>query len=143
MQDLILDQIRGQCLTEIIEYPEEVLDLKFVTGILRCYHEQECCESFSYLGKESNKLGIVKDIIIETAAYLDKKAWKRLQKFSKDVDLSYYVGLDENSYDSYTVTTLQLSFVDNTRNIFKFLGASNGYYSESVHFEWKEIEENA
>ena len=135
MQDLILDGILGKELVGLDESKSE-LGLKFTEGTLLCYHNQECCESFVYLGKKSDKLGVVTDFKLNVTSELDKKSWKNLNKFSKDIDLASYLSLEELSIESYTLTTLTLSFMGGKNNTFKFLGVSNGYYNESVSFKW-------
>lgn len=135
MQDLILDKSFRKELIGIEENIKQ-LKLKFTEGVLLCYHDQQCCESFVYLGKKSNNLGVVVKTNLRVTKELGKKSWRNLEKFSKNVDLSSYLQLSNIENESYTVTILKLSFLDGTSNIFKFLGVSNGYYSEKVQFEW-------
>lgn len=135
MQDLILDKSFRKELIGIEENIKQ-LKLKFTEGVLLCYHDQQCCESFVYLGKKSNNLGVVVKTNLRVNKELGKKSWRNLEKFSKNVDLSSYLQLSNIENESYTVTILKLSFLDGTSNIFKFLGVSNGYYSEKVQFEW-------
>ena len=70
MQDLILDQILGKKLIEISEDTKQ-LRLKFTEGTLLCFHDQECCESFVYLGKKSNKLGVIANTNLKITRKLD------------------------------------------------------------------------
>jgi len=135
MQDLILDQILGKELIEINESTKQ-LRLKFTEGTLLCYHDQECCESFVYLGKKSNKLGVIANTNLKITRKLDKRDWRNLNKFSKNIDLASYLRLNEIHTGSYTVTILNLYFLDGKDNTFKFLGASNGNYRETIQFEW-------
>lgn len=135
MQDLILDQILGKKLIEISEDTKQ-LRLKFTEGTLLCFHDQECCESFVYLGKKSNKLGVIANTNLKITRKLDKRDWRNLNKFSKNINLASYLELNEIHTGSYTVTILNLYFLDGTSNVFKFLGVSNGNYRENIQFEW-------
>lgn len=135
MQDLILDKTFRKELIGIEENTKQ-LKLKFTEGVLLCYHDQQSCELFVYLGKKSNNLGVVAKTSLRVNKKLYEKSWRSLEKFSKNVDLSSYLQLSNIENESHTVTTLKISFLDGTSNIFKFLGVSNGYYSEKVQFEW-------
>lgn len=78
------------------------------------YHEQDCCESVTIKSIE----GSVKELIGKTVRLCEYTLEER-----EETGIAEYC----------TNTHITLKTDDNTV-IFKWIGTSNGYYSESVHF---------
>lgn len=83
----------------------------------RAYHMQDCCENVRVWDTLGDKSSIIGEIIISTDETHDDP-----------LDVTY------RAYESYTWTIHTIR----TRNGFftiRWLGESNGYYSESVYFQ--------
>jgi hypothetical protein len=77
------------------------------------YHEQDCCESVRMVGQDGSFDKLIGKPIIEAR------------------DFAVDTGESESDYDSQTTTTLVFR-VDDQTVISRWIGDSNGYYSESV-----------
>ena len=112
--------LKGQTIKEIKQTKD---DIRFETKDGKkyiMYHAQDCCESV-----------IIHDIQGEIQSLVGKKLIKAKQEISKewpeDVEPVEYT-------DSYTWTTYTLA-VRGAKVIIRWLGESNGYYSEDVNLE--------
>lgn len=92
------------------------------------YHEQDCCENVQIhsdsLELEFLRLYFGKEI---TGFYQDEPSIKPEEIF--DAERLRWL-------DSYTVTDLVFQFGEE-KVVVRWLGESNGYYSESVNFMWR------
>ena len=77
------------------------------------YHEQDCCEKVQIVDQDGNFDNLIGKPIIEAR------------------DFAVDTGESESDYDSQTTTTLVFR-VDDQTVISRWIGDSNGYYSESV-----------
>ena len=77
------------------------------------YHEQDCCEKVQIVGQDGNFDNLIGKPLIEAR------------------DFAVDTGESESDYDSQTTTTLVFR-VDDQTVISRWIGDSNGYYSESV-----------
>jgi hypothetical protein len=112
-----ISELVGQAIDRV-EYPgHEVICLLHCTrGMYAFVHHQDCCESVGLQGKTGMDAILGKSI---TAASI-----------TRDHDLP--PGMNE--MESFTNTKVRLTAGEHTAELW-FLGESNGYYSESVHFE--------
>jgi hypothetical protein len=83
----------------------------------RFFHYQDCCENV-----------VIEDIIGELSDLVGSPIFTAEEISSKDEPAP------EASYDSYTWTFYRFSTAKGTVTV-RWLGESNGYYSESVNFE--------
>ena len=77
------------------------------------YHEQDCCETVAISDQDGNFDNLIGKPLIEAR------------------DFAVDTGETESDYDSQTTTTLVFR-VDDQTVISRWIGDSNGYYSESV-----------
>jgi serine/threonine protein phosphatase PrpC len=77
------------------------------------YHEQDCCEKVQIVGQDGNFDNLIGKPLIEAR------------------DFAVDTGESESDYDSQTTTTLVFR-VDDQTVVSRWVGDSNGYYSESV-----------
>ena len=77
------------------------------------YHEQDCCETVAISDQDGNFDNLIGKPLIEAR------------------DFAVDTGESESDYDSQTTTTLVFR-VDDQTVISRWIGDSNGYYSESV-----------
>jgi hypothetical protein len=77
------------------------------------YHEQDCCESVRIVSQDGSFDKLIGNPLIEAR------------------DFAVDTGESESNYDSQTTTTLVFR-VDDQTVISRWIGDSNGYYSEGV-----------
>jgi hypothetical protein len=77
------------------------------------YHEQDCCETVAISDQDGNFDNLIGKPLIEAR------------------DFAVDTGESESDYDSQTTTTLVFR-VDDQTVVSRWIGDSNGYYSESV-----------
>jgi hypothetical protein len=110
--------LKGKVLKEVTENGDE---MKFVTvddEVYTLYHSQDCCESVSIesiVGDLNDLVG--SEILLAEEALGDTPA---------DTEREFY--------ESYTWTFYKLATIKGYVDV-RWLGESNGYYSESVTFE--------
>ena len=84
------------------------------------YHDQNCCECVK--------------IVDSVNGELHELVGRKILFIEKDNDNDIPEDVDIHPYDSYTWT--EISFVTNEKTIIsRWIGESNGYYSESVDIE--------
>jgi len=109
----------GEVLTHI-DTDEGNTEIMLTTAsgrIIRIYHHQDCCERVSIESTEGNWHSLIGKVIIEA---------------SEDIDPQ---GEPPPKYpESWTRTALTFK-VDDATVISRWIGESNGYYSESVEIE--------
>lgn len=110
----------GKTLTNVDVIDEEVLFFCDDTSAFRAYHMQDCCE---YVRIEE-VLGDVKDLfgskVVQSEGFV-------LDEWPEDMDTPEYL-------DSWTWTYHYIKTESGKEVTFKWLGTSNGYYSERVYF---------
>ena len=116
----ILDSLVGETLThiDINEAGNEIMLTTESNKIIRIYHEQDCCESVGIEDTEGNWHDLIGKVIIEASEDV-RPAGDPAPKYP----------------DSWTRTDLKFR-VDGATVISRWIGESNGYYSESVDIEY-------
>lgn len=84
---------------------------------IKIYHDQDCCEEVRIESTDGSWHSLIGKVIVEASADVKEKG---------DPPPEYP--------DSWTRTTLTFR-VDDATVISRWIGESNGYYSESVHIE--------
>ena len=114
-----IDVLVGEVLTHI-DTDEEDNEIMLTTQsgkVIKIFHDQDCCETVAIEDTEGDWHRLVGKVIIEA---------------SKDEEPQ---GDPPPEYpDSWTRTTLKFR-VDDATVISRWIGESNGYYSESVDIE--------
>jgi hypothetical protein len=110
------DTLVGKILNKITFYKgdNDILYLHTDQGIYELTHDQDCCESVNL----EEVIGDCKDLYGETITYAEE--------LSNHED-------NENGYESVTYTFYNLKTQHGDLTL-RWLGQSNGYYSESVSF---------
>lgn len=115
-----IEELRGKILTTIDGAVEGSSEIEFTTidgESFKLYHEQDCCESV-YV---ESIVGDIRDLL-NTPIIV-----------AEEVNGFTPADRDEPS-DSYTWTFYKLDTIKGGVTI-RWLGESNGYYSESVYFD--------
>lgn len=129
-----LRELKGKVIVDI-----ETDDLTYITfecndgSKYKMYHPQDCCESVEI----TDINGDLKDLIGSRLNIAEEVENQQLSKEEQEIEDNI------NKYgDSYTWTFYKLATIKGYVNI-RWLGESNGYYSESVDiiklgedFEW-------
>ena len=127
MEDEIcgLDLLIGKTLTSItVNYAFDEITFVCSDGqAFRAYHMQDCCEEVGIYDVEGEVSELIDSPIIEAETTVDSENWPN--------DVSYSI----NSLDSFTWTTHFLKAENGKTLMVRWLGVSNGYYSERVHFQ--------
>ena len=89
----------------------------------RAYHMQDCCESVSVHDISGSLQDLIGSPIVEAEEIIDSENWP------SDVPQS------ECRDDSFRWTTHRLKAASGVEVVVRWLGESNGYYSESVYFQ--------
>ena len=103
--------LAGEVLTHVDEGGDQILLTTESGRTIKIYHEQDCCESVSIQDRTGEWHTLIGKVIVEADA--------------KEEQLS------DQKYESATLTTLTFSTNEDTV-ISRWIGESNGYYSESV-----------
>lgn len=119
-----MKRIIGKTITEVIGLYEDSREVRilFTDGSwCRLYHYQDCCESVSL-----NELEKPDDLIGASIvdAYVESNAEYRTPDYA----------------DSFTWTFYRI-ITDRGTIFMRWLGESNGYYSEEVNFEFNEVKD--
>lgn len=112
MKDLIGESIRA-----IEKFDDQRVIVRLRTGwqSFIFFHDQDCCELVEL--REANMDGIIGKVICAVSA---------------EVDHNLPEGAEQ--MESFTNTTFTFKTEDGSVGTLRFLGQSNGYYSESVEF---------
>ena len=124
-----IEKLKGKTLKEIYQSDDEIYFVDTNGGIARMWHDQSCCESVyieSIAGDLNDLIGY--EIFVATGEERESKGRDKLHgnvTYQKDADW-----LDESvTWTFYKIATVK-GFVD-----IRWVGSSNGYYSESVDFD--------
>ena len=88
----------------------------------RAYHMQDCCEIVRVHDISGSLQGLIGSSIVEAEEVIDSENWP------SDVPESEWT-------ESFTWTTHRLKTASGIEVSVRWLGESNGYYSESVYFQ--------
>ena len=119
--EISVQELEGEILTHIDDCDDGILLTTASGRKIRMYHQQDCCESVSIVGTDGEWHKLIGKPLLEV-----------------DVDNTETIPPSEYA-DSYTQTNFTFR-VDDATVICRWIGESNGYYSESVSLE--EITEN-
>lgn len=112
-----IESLVGEVLTHIDDGGDVIMLTTKSGRIIRIHHDQDCCESVSIEDTKGNWHDLIGKVIIEASEDVQKQG---------DPPPEYP--------DSWTRTTLTFK-VDGATVISRWIGESNGYYSESVDIE--------
>lgn len=114
-----LNSLVGETLThiDVDETKNEIMLTTTSNKRIRIYHDQDCCESVRIEDTEGNWHDLIGKVIIEASE-----------------DVRPAGDPPPKSPDSWTRTDLRFR-VDGATVICRWIGESNGYYSESVHIK--------
>ena len=109
-----LENLKGEILTAVDIFNGDEIILTTQSGRrVKIFHEQDCCESVGIEGPEGDWTPLLGKVLLECR--------HESEQF-------------EREYGTETKTTLTFR-VDDTTVVSKWIGESNGYYSEEVHIE--------
>lgn len=118
------DFLIGKTIASIDRSDSDLIAFTLSDGT-RCelYHEQDCCESVTVESIDGTLDSIIgKEIVIAAECELPNGE-----------DPAGYKAAEDSYRDSWTWTIYTLATLDSNVSI-RWLGESNGYYSESVNF---------
>lgn len=122
-QDRGIEILLGKTLTEVKQVDNEEILFTAETGEqYKMYHSQDCCESV-YI---ESVVGDLQDLVGTPILKAEAK--------SSNEDPEGYISIDKYR-DSYTWTFYTIATIKGYVDI-RWLGESNGYYSESAEFAW-------
>ncbi len=107
---------------EINECQDEIYFCCTDGEAFRAYHMQDCCERVSIHDTSVSLQDLIGSLIVESSATRDDENWP------SDVEKSKWT-------ESFTWTTHRLKSASGVEVVVRWLGESNGYYSESVYFQ--------
>lgn len=113
-----VNELVGKTLSSINESGDEIVFVTTDGERYRMYHEQDCCECVE-----------IEDIVGDLADLVDSEIL-----VAEEVDGESPADFDNMFYDSYTWTYYKFATLKGYVDI-RWLGRSNGYYSERVSFE--------
>lgn len=110
--------IEGKIITDVI-YSQEEITLICGDEAFRMYHSQDCCECV-----------MVYDVSDDISKLIGSRVVLATQNILQDWpgDIKY------NPFDSYTWTIFRFVNESGVDITVRWLGTSNGFYSESVYF---------
>lgn len=111
-----IEELKGKTLTKVEASNEEVVFETAEGPRYQLYHSQDCCESVTVREVEGDLTNLIGPVL--NAREEPGHEWP---------------GYEEAGHDSVTLT----DFIVETAKgkvVFKWVGESNGYYSESVEF---------
>lgn len=111
--------LTGKTLTKIEISDEEVLFICEDDSAFRAYHMQDCCESVAIHDILGDPNSLIGSKITESEDIVS-------DEWPEDV-------LTPDYLDSFTWTTHRIKVESGQEVSFRWLGESNGYYSESVY----------
>jgi predicted RNA-binding protein len=114
-------QLIGKRIKQIVEHSEDVVYIECDNNeAFRMYHMQDCCEMVRVWDITGDLNAVVGQVVLN-ATEDESREWPEGVPFSNP-DESF-------TWTTFTVVTAAAPIV------IRWLGESNGYYSESVYFE--------
>lgn len=120
-----LNALVGETLTAVhgMESGSEQITFETASGrIFRMYHSQDCCESVALVDVTGNPTDLIGAPVL-----------KAEESSNSDADEEYNKRVEYPPTDSWTWTFYHLAMIKGYVTL-RWLGESNGYYSESVDF---------
>lgn len=120
MDDSTIELLMGKTLTKIIQSSDEVYFHCKDGDVFRAYHMQDCCESVS-----------VYDVVGDLYSLIGSPIKVAKEDSIEPVDIP-----SDHKYSDYSHTwTIHTLETETSKVVIRWLGESNGYYSESVYFQ--------
>jgi hypothetical protein len=116
-----INSLVGEVLTHVDEFDDEILLTCQSGRKIKIFHSQDCCESVGIVDMEGNWKDLIGKIIVDASEEI------------VDSDNCNIDDLGIAHSESWTRTNVVFR-VDGATVISKWVGDSNGYYSESVDF---------
>lgn len=116
--DSSIELLVGKTLTKIVQSDDEVYFHCDNGDVFRAYHMQDCCENVG-----------VWDVVGDLQSLIGSPVTR-----ASDIIGDFPSDINYEPYDSYTWTFHTIE-TEKTKVIIRWLGESNGYYSESVYFQ--------
>jgi hypothetical protein len=110
---------------ETNEHSDEMLFICTDGEAFRAYHMQDCCESVKIHDIRGSLCDLVGSPIMEAS---EESVSDTTGEWPADMPKPDYL-------DSWTVTTHRFKNEAGTEVVVRWLGESNGYYGEEVHFQ--------
>lgn len=110
-------ELEGKTLTSISENGDSIIFETTEGEVYKMYHEQDCCESVSI----EDIVGDLQDLVGSPIVLAEEAVGDTPADF------------DDKYYESYTWTFYKFATIKGYVDI-RWLGSSNGYYSEGVSF---------
>ena len=123
-KDEIFDEVIGATITGVVGLStgySNVVELETTVGTLKFFHYQDCCETVELVDWEVEGLGLIGGEILSIE--------ERTEKDKED----YY---ESSTWTFYTVETTTGSLW------MRWMGGSNGHYSEEVYVKFTTLDEN-
>lgn len=108
-----IDELKGEVLTHIDAGGDEIMLTTQSGRKIRIFHSQDCCESVSIEGIDGELHKLVGKVLIDTSEEIDREN-------------------NPPEYPDSWTRTIHTFKVDDATVIVRWMGESNGYYSESV-----------
>ena len=108
----LMPTLVGETLTHVDVFADEILLTCQSGRKIKIYHDQHCCELVSLVDVQGNWQDLIGKVIVDTSEVVEDYP---------------------QASESGTETTLAFHVADATV-ITRWIGESNGYYSEAVHF---------
>lgn len=117
---IALESLVGETLTHIDVFVDEILLTTESGRKIKIYHDQDCCESVGIVDTEGNWQFLV---------------GKPLVKASEEINPDNDPIFSQIKQEDFSRTDTKLTFRTNDNTVIsRWIGESNGYYSESVDF---------
>lgn len=116
-----IQQLVGKTLTEVYNKGDEILFTCSDGDKFKMHHHQDCCEYVRVEDIDGDLEDLIGDVILDASE----------RTSIRDTDLQMHENADDESctWTFYHIRTVK------TTVVIRWLGSSNGYYSESVDFE--------
>lgn len=115
---VMLDTLKGSVISAVTGLNEESAEVVFTLAdgrSFKMYHDQECCEIVEVV----DVCGDIEDLVDATIVHFEERT-------------------SEEESDDWTSTTWTFYDIQTTKGCvnIRWLGESNGYYSEAVEVRW-------
>lgn len=125
----------GKTLASIVNENEELIFTTTDGEVYKLYHDQDCCESVTIDDIGGDLIDLIGTPLLQAEEVSNKEFEKEFEEMFNLVSEYGYAKDAEGNYkpESYTWTFYKLATIKGYVTI-RWLGQSNGYYSEGVTF---------